>query len=407
MSQTLSRHGSRSATARAQRRTVLHVMPDLQIGGGQTIALQGIRHLDPARFRTVVVYLDAAGDEMVGAFEQAGAEVVCVDHRAGRGPRTVARLRRLMTAEHVDLVHTHSDIDRKYGQLAALLARKPVVGHLHAEWMHLGSKAEAGDGVLRRVSARLKASVRDAVERRTVVHYVAESARVKVLFSEAVSAPISVLQQALPLDDYERAVEGDSRAQVRAELDIPAEATVLVDVSRLVPDKGHDDLFPLLAALGDRTPEVRLLLVGDGSLRGDLERAAERHGVADRVVFAGNRADVARVLVAGDIFVFPSYSEGFGMVALEAMGAGLPVVAYDLPPFHEFMEPGTTALLCPTGDVPALTDAVATLVDDPVRRAQMGDIARRTAAERFPADGVGRIFTEVYDTVDNTATGRD
>lgn len=405
MTETLAVDGTETRTLRPVRRTVMHVMPDLRIGGGQTIVLQGIRHLDADRFRTVVAYLDASGTDMVAAFEQAGADVVCIGHRPGRGVRTVRRLRRLIRREQVDLVQTHSDIDRKYGQLAALLADTPVVGHLHAEWVHLGPMVEAGDGPVRRVSARWKASVRDAVERRTVVHYVAESARVKELFSRLVPAPISVLRQAVALDDYRRAADGDARDTVRAELGVPAGATLLLAVSRLVPGKGQHDLFPLLAALGGRTPAVHLVLVGDGPLRTDLERAAAGQGVAGRVVFAGNRDDVARLLVAADIFVFPSYSEGFGMVALEAMGAGLPVVAYDLPPFHEFMTPEVTALLRSPGDVAALTRAVTVLLDDPGRRAAMGSAGRRSVEERFPAAGVARVFSEVYDGVNHTGRG--
>lgn len=387
------------AEAPAERRTVLHVMPDLQVGGGQTIILQGLRHLDPERVRTVVAYLDASGDQMVAAYEAAGAEVVCVDHRPRRGPATVRRLRSLIREHRADVVQTHSDIDRKFGQLAALGTGVPVVGHLHAEWNHLGSMAEPGDPLVRRVASGLKARVRDAVERRTVVHYVAESTRVKQLFASLVRVPITVLQQALPLETYEEAAESDARVAVRRELGIPETAMLLVTVSRLVPGKGQADLLPLVASMTGRKRAVHLLLVGDGPLREDLERAAAEHGVADRVTFAGNRDDIARVLVAADIFVFPSYSEGFGMVALEGMGAGLPVVAYDLPAFHEFMTPGVTALLCPVGDVGALTAAVASLVDDPERRCAMGEAARRDAAERFPSDGVARVLSSVYDRV--------
>ena len=390
----------------AVRRTVLHVMPDLQVGGGQTIILQGLRHLDPDRFRTVVAYLDAAGDQMVAAYEAAGAQVVCVDHRPGRGLATVRRLRSLIREHAVDVVQTHSDIDRKFGQLAALGTGVPVVGHLHAEWNHLGSMAEPGDPLVRRVASGLKARVRDTVERRTVVHYVAESTRVKQLFASLVPAPITVLQQALPLETYEEAAHSDARTAVRQELGIPEHAMLLVEVSRLVPGKGQADLLPLVKALAGRKRAVHLLLVGDGPLREDLERAATEHGVTDRVTFAGNRDDIARVLVAADIFVFPSYSEGFGMVALEAMGAGLPVVAYDLPPFHEFMAPGVTSLLRPVGDVGALTAAVASLVDDPERRCAMGESARRSAAERFPSDGVARVLSSVYDRVTNVEGGR-
>jgi len=380
-------------------RTVMHVLPDLRIGGGQTIALQGLRQLDGARYRAVVVSLGADTDAMTAAYRGSCAAVVSLGHQPDQGPSTVGRLVRLIREHGVELVHTHSDLDRKLGQSSALLSRVPVVGHLHSEWIHFGSMAPPGASTSRRVRSSALAFVRDGIERRTVRHYVAESARVKELFAPMVSAPISVLQQALPLESYEEAIASGDRLLVRAELGVPEDALLLVNVSRLVDGKGQDDLFPLLATVRLRRPDTWLLLVGEGDRREVLERAACENGVLDRVVFAGDRSDVARILVAADIFVFPSYTEGFGMVALEAMGAGLPVVAYDLPPFHEFMQPGTTSLLCPTGDVSALTSAVESLVADPGRAARLGTAARLLAKERFPSDGVARVFQQVYDSV--------
>jgi len=380
-------------------RTVLHLLPDLRIGGGQTIVLQGIRNLDPRRYHAIVVSLGADGDDMSGAFRKSCSSVVTMDHEPGHGLSTVRRLVRLIRAREVDLVHTHSDLDRKLGQSAAMLTGVPVVGHLHSEWIHFGSMAPSGASSVRRLRASALARARDTIERRTVRHYVAESARVRALFEPLVSAPISVLQQALPLETYEAAVAAGDRSQVRAELGIPQDALVLINVSRLVDGKGQEDLFPVLADVRQHRPDTWLLLVGDGDRRQALERAAGEAGLLDRVVFAGNREDVAQVLVASDIFVFPSYTEGFGMVALEAMGAGLPVVAYDLPPFHEFMEPGVTSLLCPIGDVAAFCAAVRSLVEHPERAARLGSAARRLASERYPSDGVARVFQQVYDQV--------
>jgi glycosyltransferase involved in cell wall biosynthesis len=108
---------------------------------------------------------------------------------------------------------------------------------------------------------------------------------------------------------------------------------------------------------------------------------------------------VPEVLTASDLFVFPSYSEGFGMVALESLAAGCPVVAYDLPPFHEFLEPDRTALLVPVGDVTGLTGAVVSLLDDPSRRREMASAGAAEARRRFPADGVARAFQSVYEDV--------
>ena len=378
-------------------RTVLHVLPDLQIGGGQTIVLQGLQHLDPSRYRTVVVTLTDDRNALTGAFRDAGATVV--ELSTGTGPRSALALRQVLAEQRVDVVQTHNDLDRKVAQPVAALTGTPVVGHLHAEWNHLGSHAAPDDPWAVRARSRVLSAVRDAAERRAVRHYVAESERVEQLFAPLVHAPISVLRQAVPVERFAAARAGSARERLRRELGIDPAAPVLLDVSRIVPGKGQADLLPLLAELRRTRPDLVLLLVGDGELRPALERSARELGLSDAVVLTGGRSDVPELMVAADVFVFPSASEGFGMVALEAMAAGLPVVAYDLPPFAEFMQDGVTADLVPLGDVPALTRAVARLLDDPALAAARGAAAARHVQRAFPSDAVARVFTDVYDTV--------
>jgi glycosyltransferase involved in cell wall biosynthesis len=380
------------------RHTILHVMPDLSIGGGQTIVLQGVQHQDPTTLRTVVATLSTGPvNEMRAAFQRVGCHVAELGVRSDL--EAVRRLCALMRSAEVDLVQTHTDADRKVAQMAALLCGIPVVGHLHAEWVHLGSKESPGSGLIARCRSRAKAAVRDAVERRVVRHYIAESTRVRDLFRPLVDAPITVLQQAVPIDRFDAARKGGARARLRAELGVAEDARVLLCVSRIVEGKGHADLVPVLAAARSDCPDVVLVIVGEGDLALDLTRKMAGAGLSDAVLSLGSREDVPDLMLAADVFVFPSYSEGFGMVALEAMAAGLPVVAYDLPPFREFMLPGKSALLVPTGDVSELADGVrALLVSQPLRQA-MGALGAEHARTRFPADGVARVFTGVYTDV--------
>jgi glycosyltransferase involved in cell wall biosynthesis len=139
-----------------------------------------------------------------------------------------------------------------------------------------------------------------------------------------------------------------------------------------------------------------LVIVGDGDRRGALEQLAAELHLTQAVVFTGSRDDVPEVLVAGDIFVFASESEGFGIAVLEAMAASLPVVAFGLPAFEEFAVDGVTAELVPLGDVTALAEAVAALIDDPERAEMMGRAGRNLVEGRFRADAVARSFESVY-----------
>lgn len=393
MAVTVEHIEQRAATAR--RRRVLHVFPDLAIGGGQTIVWNGARHADRDHYEIHACHLLADAD-MRPAFLECGVPVTDLGHRAGSGLRTVTRLVRLLRRQQIDLVHVHSDLDRKYAQAAAWVARVPVVGHLHSEWNHLPPNLPPAPSALRRLRAKGTASVRNAIERAVVRHYIAESTRVRELFLPLVDAPITVLDQAIPIDQFDAALAGDSAARIRDELDIPRHARVLVNVSRLVDGKGHDQLLRAFALVRDQNPDVLLVVVGDGDRRAELERLAQDLGVASAVVFAGSRNDVPDVLAAGDIFVFASESEGFGMAVLEAMAASLPVVAFGLPAFDEFAEQGVTADLVSLGDVAALAGAIESLLDAPERGTAMGAAGRAVVRRRFSADAVARSFESVY-----------
>ena len=345
--------------------------------------------------------------ELADDVASTGIDPVSLDHVRGRPDATLRSLVRLVRSGGFDLLHVHSDLDRRFGHTAALVTRKPVVGHLHAEWVHLGSLAPADAGPARRVSSAWKAAVRDRVERRVVHHYVAESARVAAIFDPLVHAPMTVLRQAVPTKRFEAARATAARGGgVRAELGLRREQPVLVNVSRMVDGKGQLDLVAAFAALASEWPDAVLLLAGDGPRAPDVAAAVRAAGLTDRVRLLGQRHDVPDVLAAGDVFVFASISEGFGYAVLEAMAARLPVVAYRLPALEEFAEHGRTALLVRSGKVDALADAIRSLLASPGLRAQLGASGEAVVRSRFPADAVARTFEGVYDAVHGVGARR-
>jgi glycosyltransferase involved in cell wall biosynthesis len=387
-----------AAAARLDRQVrVLHLLPDLAIGGGQTIVLNHLRHADRDRYDVRVAVLEGGG-ALTGEFTDAmGHSPIDVPFSPSRPWASVIPIVRLIRRLGVDLVHVHSDVDRKLGHAAAALTRVPVVGHLHGEWIHLGPKIPDGAARWRVARGRAAGWGRDRLERAAVHGYIAESVRVLDLFRPLVRQPISVLDQAVPTDRFVSV--GERRAEVRASLGLAADAPVLICVSRLVPGKGQGRLIELVAQLGSTFPDIVLVLVGGGPLQQELEAKAGALGVEGAVRFLGDRHDVPDLLGAADVFTFASENEGFGLAVLEAMAASLPVVAMRCVAFEEFVVEGVTGLLVPQGDVDGLTRAVAEVLRSPDRGERFGAAGRDTVAHRFPPTAVARCFEGVYDEI--------
>ena len=121
--------------------------------------------------------------------------------------------------------------------------------------------------------------------------------------------------------------------QVRVELGIPSDAFVIGHVARFHPQKNHQYVMDIAAEVAKREPKMRLLLVGEGELITDIKQKVIQMGLTDKVIFAGIRSDIARLMMgAMDAFVFPSLYEGLGLVLIEAQAAGLPCILSDVIP---------------------------------------------------------------------------
>jgi glycosyltransferase involved in cell wall biosynthesis len=170
--------------------------------------------------------------------------------------------------------------------------------------------------------------------------------------------------------------------------------------------KGLDLLLTAFADLVERHPDARLTIAGDGPGRADLEALATSLGVGDRVAFVGRVEGDAkwRLLDRSTILVVPSRYESFGLVALEALAAGTPVVAFDIPSMREILTDGSGALV-PSFDTPRLTAELAALLDDPDRRAAMVE-AGRVRVKAFDWDETATAQAVAYLAAVAEAPGR-
>ena len=171
--------------------------------------------------------------------------------------------------------------------------------------------------------------------------------------------------------------------------------TVIV-VANLRPEKRHDVLIEAAPQVLSRFPDARFHLVGDGPERARLERRAAARGVSGAFVFFGHDSDVAQRLEDADIFVLPSRSEAFPNAVLEAMAAGLPVVASRIDALREVVEEGRTGSLVPPGDPRSLADAVCRLMADPDLATAIGARASADVRARYSFDLMVKSFESLY-----------
>ncbi|MDP9796300.1 phosphatidylinositol alpha-mannosyltransferase [Catenuloplanes nepalensis] len=304
--------------------------------------------------------------------------------RISFGPVSTARVRRWLARGHFDVLHVHEPLTPSLSLLAVLNADGPVVATFHTAMTRsraLAAVQGALQIVLERVTARIAVS---ALARRVQVEHL-DGGAVEIPNGVAVAK----FADAEPLDGW------------------PGPGGAIGFLGRFTePRKGFPILRQAWISLARSRPGLRLLVAGPGDRSDLLEKIpAELH---DRVCFLGmvSEEDKPRMLRSVDVYVAPNTGgESFGMILTEAMAAGAAIVASDLDAFRRVVDNGRAAVLFPVGDAAALENALATLLDDADRRAELSALARR-AVDAYDWPSVARRVLEVYETAIEATDGR-
>lgn len=211
---------------------------------------------------------------------------------------------------------------------------------------------------------------------------------------------VAVVYNGRNVDTYRSAAP----ASLHEELDIPADATVVGTVGRLLERKGHFDLLEAWATVADELPEAHLVFVGDGPDRRELEQRIEDAGCTDSVHLLGTRDDVPALLNAMDIFAFPSHFEGLPGAVIEAMAAGLPIVATPVDGNSDLVENYRSGLFVDVQAPQQIAWATIRLANHPDFAADLGATATAQAAERFTVAAMVDGFETVYNRVSEHST---
>ena len=192
------------------------------------------------------------------------------------------------------------------------------------------------------------------------------------------------------------AIDGPMRVAARHDLRIPALASVVTTVGRLTEIKQQHVFLSVAQRLAHEHRSMFFLLVGDGTLRPQLEEQARLLGIADRVRFLGWRADLDRIYAATDVFLLTSANEGTPVALIEAMASGVAGVSTDVGGVGDVISSESVGLLAPAGNVEGLARAVATLLADTSRRAAMGEAGRASVLSRYGLERLESDVVRVY-----------
>jgi glycosyltransferase involved in cell wall biosynthesis len=363
---------------------VLHVQKVTGIGGAERHLLDLLSGLRSRNVDVQMVTLTAGeGGRFVEAARGRGVQVTAIPAGPDVNPAAIARLTQQIRRLRPSLVHTHLIHADVQGGLAAALARTRTVSSAHS------THAFFRRPLIRRVE---RAAQQRAVRVIAISHWVKQFLRKLDL---APLDRVRVVYYGVAADHWTPGPGARERA--RQAFGVSGHEVVVGATSRLVSGKGHETLLRALAT--NRAESLRLLVAGDGPTRPKLEAMTAHLGLSDRVRFVGFLDDVRWLLHASDLFVFPTLatlSEGFGLAALEAQAAGLPVVASRTASLPEVIEDGGSGILIDPGSVDELARAIRDLGRGSARRRAMGLAGQDRARRLFSLDSMVDKTLEVY-----------
>lgn len=340
---------------------VLWLQTGAQIGGTEMMNFRTWQWVNPERVRIQVCFLDEEGP-VSDLYRQAGCEPVHLRYHERPLPTIWHDLHHLLTSQPLDAIHIFGTRANMLGRLAAQRSTSAKI--------ICGQRSVGGDNRWPRWIERLTS--------RWVDLYIANSQAGACWLAEKAHVPrhkIKAIHSGLDATPFIAAPAG----QIRPSLHISPSEIVIVSIGNLRKVKDQETLITATAILRDRGYVFHLLLVGDGQRRAGLESLAASLNMQHCIHFLGRRTDVSAILADANIKLLSSRTEGLPAAIMEAMAAGLPVVATAVGGIPELVQDGVTGLLTPPDDPAALADALAVLLDNPHLRQQYG----RTGQQRI------------------------
>lgn len=360
--------------------TILHLIDTTGPGGAETVFINLLRELEKSEYRSVVVL---RGEGWVAdQVRKLGLEPRMVDSKGSFNLGYLLGLRRLVKSEGVALIHSHLLGSNVYGALLAMICRLPMIATFH------GAVDVASGERLLRTKFSIIGLGASAI--------VCVSKRLQQELSERSPLPSRKLRLIYNGVDPEQFNQPPS-GNLKQELELPDQARLVVSIGNIRPAKGYEYLIEAACDLVQSDPDTHFVVVGHQkkALFDQLQAQIAESPVKPNVHFLGFREDVGDILRQADIFLLPSVSEGFSISTVEAMMAGVPVIATRSGGPEEIITHEEDGLLIPAKDPGAIVGAISVLRDQSLRQ-RLVNKALETANDRFSLFSMLAGYIKLY-----------
>lgn len=357
---------------------IWYLIGNLEVGGAERTLVDLANGLDPEQFNITIWTITEPRPLVTDVQEHVAVRSLGAKNKGDvRAPlRFISALR----DEQPDILQSFLFYDNTLATIAGLMSPRTTV--------ITGVRAVPND------PSTLRNSIR-RITCRLADHIVSNSeAGADFILDYGVSPEhVSVVRNGRNIDVYR---SGEATPEVRQSLEIPTDVPVVGTVGRLIERKGHYDLLKAWPVILDEHPDAHLLIVGEGPERDGLETMASELSIQDSTHLPGTQDNIPDLLDLMDVFVFPSYFEGLPGALLEAMAAGLPIVATPVDGNRELLDDGKSGLFVPVQNPDALAQAICRLLSHKSFASSISDEAAHVAATEFSLNQMIEEFSSIY-----------
>lgn len=367
---------------------ILQLISSAGFFGAENVVLELSRELDCLNIKNTIGVFENSQNPHIEIALNAGKHNLKTEVFKCRGRvdvKTILDIKRFVQAKDIDIIHTHGYKSDIYGLIVAKLLKKPVMSTIH-NWTPYN------------LVSRIYCHMEKVLLRNfNMTVAVAEDIRDELLRINVREDKIALIFNGVKTNKFD-----GCKKDLREEFNIDNNTKIVGTVGRLVEDKGLFNLLNAASEISNTFENVRFMIVGDGPLRGELEKKSIELGIAEKVIFTGLRNDVPEVYSTFDIFALPSLKEGLPMVLLEAMASKKPIVATTVGAIPRVIANTKDGILANPGDVCGLKAAIISLLQDERLSRTLAYSAYRKVIEEFSSSAMCAKYVCIYERLLNS-----